>query len=587
MGITRGNTRVTEIASGATTLAALLPADIRDGDVLVASVTLAAGTETPPVGWLTRSSNPGTAVFIFMDFHIVQNAALEPASYTWSGLTAAQRQSIEITIWRGVDTTNPWACVGSLANATAASLTIPSISPAVAGSVAISTVGGNAAVGLTWTPPVAMNLISTTTGVGKGGAVAGDLVATAAGPIGAQTWAWNQTLEIRGILEALRPETTPFIPAMSPLNRTGANSGYLTDPSSPVSPFDDPLGQRVVGFRYDLVDATTGRVLGNLTPYTDQVPTITHDTTRTIKRTLDGLSLSPTDTARIDTIKHRIRPYMITADGTAYGLGEFMFTDNSRKVFAPAVKLGSPSLMDTSFIIDQQRENAFPALTNTTDAKFVGDLIRQLMQDFPTINWEAEATPWSTTNSWSFGTTSMQVAEDLAMYGAFFSPWVDNAGVLRFIQFFDPAMKVPDIDWDRYDHVFSDNIIQTDDLLDAPNRFVVVGNNADASQSQGPIVGTYDIPNSAPNSIVNRGFVIPEVVQLQLTDAQQAQQVAVALGQQTVIFERYELTTYLDPRHDSYNVIRWQNANWLELAWSMPLDAAGQMSHLIRKTYVG
>jgi hypothetical protein len=51
------------------------------------------------------------------------------------------------------------------------------------------------------------------------------------------------------------------------------------------------------------------------------------------------------------------------------------------------------------------------------------------------------------------------------------------------------------------------------------------------------------------------------------------------------VFERVELSTPPDPRHDSHNVIRWQGENWLELAWSMPLVEGGEMRHVLRKAY--
>jgi hypothetical protein len=98
-------------------------------------------------------------------------------------------------------------------------------------------------------------------------------------------------------------------------------------------------------------------------------------------------------------------------------------------------------------------------------------------------------------------------------------------------------------------------------------------------------VGTADVPANAPHSIPNRGFVIPLVQDLQLSDSTQATAVAQGLAQRFTVFERVGLTTPPDPRHDSYNVIRWQGENWLELAWTMPLVEGGGMSHLFRKAY--
>ena len=45
------------------------------------------------------------------------------------------------------------------------------------------------------------------------------------------------------------------------------------------------------------------------------------------------------------------------------------------------------------------------------------------------------------------------------------------------------------------------------------------------------------------------------------------------------------LSTAPDPRHDGYDVIRWDGANWMELAWSMEMVDGGEMTHLLRKSY--
>jgi hypothetical protein len=127
----------------------------------------------------------------------------------------------------------------------------------------------------------------------------------------------------------------------------------------------------------------------------------------------------------------------------------------------------------------------------------------------------------------------------------------------------------------------------TNDLLDAPNRFIVISNGAvSASAAAIPIVGRYDIPSSAPHSIANRGFVIPSVEERQLDTQAQADAAARNLGQRQTIFERTTLSTAPDPRHDGYDVIRWQGENWLELGWSLPMAEGAAMTHTMRKSYL-
>ncbi len=40
-----------------------------------------------------------------------------------------------------------------------------------------------------------------------------------------------------------------------------------------------------------------------------------------------------------------------------------------------------------------------------------------------------------------------------------------------------------------------------------------------------------------------------------------------------------------DPRHDTFNVVRWQGALWREQAWSLPLVAGAEHRHELRRSY--
>src|SRR5262249_15178802 len=157
--------------------------------------------------------------------------------------------------------------------------------------------------------------------------------------------------------------------------------------------------------------------------------------------------------------------------------------------------------------------------------------------------------PYETTNTWSFGTSSMQILTDLALYGDYFAPWINNSGLLKMIRSFDPAQSVPAFDWDTYAHVYADTVTYQDDLLTAPNRFVVVSNSASGSSSSIPpgstvvsqqvsVVGTYDVPASAPHSIQNRGFVVPQIAQVQLDNPNQIQAIARSIGLSSTIYQR-------------------------------------------------
>lgn len=381
----------------------------------------------------------------------------------------------------------------------------------------------------------------------------------------------------------------------------------LPIPRGASSPFDllAGQGQLVYTFVFRLVDATTSQFIRYLTPLVDQVPQLTHDTSQTIKRSVT-LALGVDDTAAIDTIHHRVLIYLQLSDGTLYKLGRFMFTDRTM-IKSTGGDQSSVVLMDEGFILDQPSEVSYPpasvaglsSLANQSSSGAnpiaVTDLIRIILET-NSITAQVEDSDFLTTAAWSIGTSTLQTLADLATYGDFFPPWLNADNIFRMIRTFDPATKAPNFDWDLFPHVYADSVTQSDDLLSAPNRFIVIGNAANQANASisggnssgnntGTIVGTYDVPASAPHSIQNRGFAVPLVAQMQVETITQANAVAQSIGLQSTLYQRTTLTTFPDPRHDSYDVIRWQGALWLELAWSMDLIAGGNMMHILRKVY--
>lgn len=391
----------------------------------------------------------------------------------------------------------------------------------------------------------------------------------------------------------------------SPLSRVGAQSGFDTAaPPDPVLDTDPAFAQRQYTFQFDLVEAKTGATIRTLHPRQDSVPVLTHDTTRVIKRTL-SLELDVADTAAIDTIKDRVRVKMVTPSGVTYPLGRYMFTDNTRTLYTSG-RRSALQLMDEMFIVDTLRETGFPLrfpraggdtflqafFDSNRNQTNVAGLVVLLLQTFTTFEFSLEDTPFSTNSTWSLGTSNAQVLSDLALLGDYFDPWFGNDEQLHLVRSFDPAARVPLVDWDRYFHVYADTITDTDDVLSAANRFVVISNNVNSGNQATtqtnvnlPVVGRYDVPTVAPHSIQNRGFVVPDIRQLQVDTTRQAQAMATNIGITNTVYERMTMDTWADPRHDSYTIVRWQGANWLELAWGMNLVAGGTMSHTIRKVY--
>lgn len=334
----------------------------------------------------------------------------------------------------------------------------------------------------------------------------------------------------------------------------------------------DGIGQRAATFRFSLINGLTGQVKTDLTPLRNA--TLSHDTTRTIKRQL-VLNLGVTDTPRVNPLVDRVLLYMVL-DGVQYPMGKYMFTDSS-VVPSTGGDQSNVVLNDEMFLVDQQ----ITAGINGVRAG-ITDTILATVKDLP-IQIELETSFFEGSQAWTIGTGRGQILEDLALSGDLFSPWFDNNGVLRFIRSFDPALSVPDFNYDEGNQVIRNPITETSDILTAPNRFVVISNASQTPLS--PVIGIAEVPVNAPNSFTKRGFYITNTQDLQILTTPQAQAVAINLALRRTAFERVTLTTPPDPRHDSYNVIRWQGANWLELSWSMSLMEGGAMSHLLRKAY--
>lgn len=287
-------------------------------------------------------------------------------------------------------------------------------------------------------------------------------------------------------------------------------TNFPFDPLLDLAPW---VGQRQCTYRFERYNAVSKRVLSEIHPI--RKARITHDTGRLIKRTLN-MSFGVRDAEEVNTISDRIKPYMVFPSGTEYPLGTYMFTDESRQKFTIG-DLANVTLNDEMYIIDQPLVAGIDANTTKNSATneaavsrinigtFLADLFAELKLQFA-----AEPSSFSAPMAWPAGTMRGQVLEAIALAGDYFSPWFDNNNVLRFIRSFNPAYKIPDFNWDTGNTVMRDSIVGTSNLLNAPNRFLVISSGIGNKSSLIPIVGLALVPANAPHSFENRGFYITE-----------------------------------------------------------------------------
>lgn len=355
---------------------------------------------------------------------------------------------------------------------------------------------------------------------------------------------------------------------------------YSAEPLTTVPRVDQldltaAIGQRQGTFMWKLINGVTGQNLGEIQPIEDQPAQITFDSSRTIKRDL-RLMIDAVDLAQINTLTDRILPYMLVA-GQAWQIGRFMFAGATEAVRSGGND-GSMMLMDEMNLVDQEIPQGFASSASCDVAMRQAVTGLHLPQG---INFEAS--PYQALGGWRIGARRGSILSTLAAIGDLESPWMDNTGVLTSIRTVDPAISVPDLSFDDGYPVISDSISKTTDLLDAPNRFVVIGNGTASGTAE--IVGTYDLPPSAAHSAAARGFVIQKTVNLQVASVSQATAAARTLGMRSLPVEQVELATPPDPRHDGFQVIRWDGENWLEIGWSMTCIEGGDMTHTLRRAY--
>jgi hypothetical protein len=347
---------------------------------------------------------------------------------------------------------------------------------------------------------------------------------------------------------------------------------YTTLPIDPILDLTTGVGQRQFTATFKLVNGVSGMNLGTLTPLRNA--TLTHDTANVTKRTL-SLNLGVADSRAINPITDRI-DVTVTINRVNYPLGRYMFTASTEEE-SLAGDMARCQLQDIMFSIDQETDVGISGR-----GKPVGSVISTVLASFD-LDVVIENSDFTSAQTWPAGTRRGQILNDLALTGGYFSPWFDNLNRLRFVSAFNPADQVPQFDLDEGNQVIRDGVTRTSDLLSAPNRFMVVSNSS--SSSDQPVYGLADVPITAPHSVQNRGFVIQQTVDAQVSTIPQATKMAQSLAYSQQILQYTNLSTIPDPRHDSYDVVQWQRELWLETAWSMSLSAGGTMTHTFTRAY--
>lgn len=345
---------------------------------------------------------------------------------------------------------------------------------------------------------------------------------------------------------------------------------------------------RGASWRFDLYDGFD--LLGTLTLVDrDSPPNLTVDISRSIKRTLTGLSLAPNEIDEINVVRWSLKLIMELSDGTEWSQGVFRWADVSRPIFSSKNGVtftgGECSLVDQLMIIDQQLDRSVSYAPGTVITTAISELLAELPITYTIQSSTATITPTAEAIAWSIGTSRLKVINELALMIGYHELFFDNNGTARLGPMPDP-LAVPDeqvLSYPTGSRIFLGTLTRSTNLLDLPNRFIVVNNGATSV----PVYGSYDIPHDAPHSFENRGFFVTHVEQLQGVASQaDAQFAAESLGREWRFpFETVEFSGPPDPRHDHYNIIELDGERFFELSWAMSLRDGSDMRHVARRTY--
>lgn len=355
----------------------------------------------------------------------------------------------------------------------------------------------------------------------------------------------------------------------------------------------DGWSQQVSSYRFDLLDKE-GIFLGDIPVF--HGASVENNINRTMKRSISGVSMPPDAINHINLLSDRVRPMMILTDGTEYPLGVFIFSDTSitrvsqgsAQYTTPGSTIGPSSveMLDQMALLDSAIPTPIAFRPNTLITDCIDSLLQKAATWTPGLTWVLpESNSIIRGTEWFVkapGTTLLAAINDLCSLGSFYSIYSDNSGVFQ-------VKEVPDLDGDAdfvYDYdttVIADSIVETTDVWNVPNRWIVI-NTALTERS---VYGYWDLPSSSIYSIAARGRVVAEVVDRQgINTNEQAKKTAKTIGTQSQsAYEWVDFEATPNPLHDTFNVVQFEGNMYREQSWNLRLTPGGSHKHELRRTY--
>lgn len=297
--------------------------------------------------------------------------------------------------------------------------------------------------------------------------------------------------------------------------------------------------------------------------------TIQASTAGQIKRQLSGFTLGEKDLRRLNLFTDRIKVSVILEDGTEWPQGVYVFTDSAVKVGTYVSTLAT-TLMDQDYVLSQG--SRYPYGVNPGGG--IVDAINFILDDANVWNRDIPADASVRVGdplNWPPGTARSAMLKVLCDLAGWLPPYFNNDGVCIIRPPTNPQNGAPDHFYEP-SRVFHDTLIENENLVQAPNVYVVIG----TGPSKGDISASAEVAAELPFSVQNRGFTIVSIHRTQgLISTRQAQEMAEALAQAgSSGFKNVYFTGPPDPRHDLFQTVEFDGEVYNEVEWSLPLKGA-------------
>jgi hypothetical protein len=366
-------------------------------------------------------------------------------------------------------------------------------------------------------------------------------------------------------------------------------------PGPPVFPPQINLdgGSRLDRFLYTLTDQD-GNVLGELNPIVtidgrDVAPEVDTSIQGNTNRRLNNLHLTPDQAENIDPRTDRIVPYWEDVDGTVYPLGTYRLLD------ATTVEFSGGGDIETTW----GDESAAHHTPNTRSLSWgkdypVANIITQIAGVLGIAVVDADSTTADLGEPLAFPVGAAdwyeiysQVAAAAGMLPPFFAldgSWrwriVPEWGVALPDHILSTAPDAPQVQ----QRIVQSSLVRSVTMLSSPNTWYAVNTAAGKSR----IVGTYQLPASAPNSYERTGEVVAEFVEAAGLNSTAAALAAARAAAATALDDigSGSILTPLDATIELYDTIQADGFLYRTVGSSVTLAPGEPQSVELRRVYL-